>query len=123
MSCENCANAYDEGYTAGHNAENARLREAIGLATTAVPTMEMDAADPVGMMQRVVAEIDTLREQVEALEAAHQRVRSIILSVENRCMAADGPVSRTLEEMTEDELRAIWQASDAALRAYQEATP
>ena len=26
MSCENCANAYDEGYTAGHNAENARLR-------------------------------------------------------------------------------------------------
>lgn len=27
MSCENCANAYDEGYTAGHNAENARLRE------------------------------------------------------------------------------------------------
>ena len=32
--------------------------------------MEMDAADPVGMMQRVVAEIDTLREQAEALKAA-----------------------------------------------------
>ena len=29
MTCENCANAYDEGYQAGHNAENARLREAI----------------------------------------------------------------------------------------------
>lgn len=29
VSCENCANAYDEGYTAGHNAENARLREAL----------------------------------------------------------------------------------------------
>lgn len=94
MSCENCANAYDEGYTAGHNAENARLRqyaqsgaatfedlyvrdreiarlrEAIGLATTAAPTMEMDAADPVGMMQRVVAETDTLREQADALADA-----------------------------------------------------
>lgn len=69
------------------------------------------------------AENARLREQADALATAHQRVRSIILSVENRCMAADGPVSRTLEEMTEDELRAIWQASDAALRAYQEATP
>ena len=70
MSCENCANAYDEGYTAGHNAENARLREAIGLATTAVPTMEMDAADPVGMMQRVVAEVTRLRAQADALADA-----------------------------------------------------
>ena len=27
MNCENCANAYDEGYTAGHNAEITRLRQ------------------------------------------------------------------------------------------------
>lgn len=69
------------------------------------------------------AENARLREQAEALADALQRVRSIILSVENRCMAADGPVTPTLEEMTEDELRAIWQASDAALRSYRGATP
>ena len=51
-------------------AENARLREAIGLATTAAPTMEMDAADPVGMMQRVVAEVTRLRAQADALATA-----------------------------------------------------
>lgn len=27
MNCENCANAYDEGYTAGHNAELRQTRE------------------------------------------------------------------------------------------------
>lgn len=93
---------YSEGYEAGLNRGNE------------------DAGKIIDVLQ---AENARLREQAEALEAAHQRVRSIILSVENRCMAADGPVSRTLEEMTEDELRAIWQASDAALCAYQEATP
>lgn len=36
MSCENCANAYDEGYTAGHNAENARLREQAEALATAL---------------------------------------------------------------------------------------
>lgn len=40
-------------------------------------------------------------------------VRSVILSVENRCMAADGPVTRTLDEMTEKELRTIWKACKA----------
>lgn len=66
----------------------AELAEAVGLATTAVPTMEIDVGDPVGMMQQVVKicaaadrstlvleesetdrVIDTLREQNEELEA------------------------------------------------------
>jgi hypothetical protein len=36
MTCENCANAYDEGYQAGHNAENARLREQADLLADAL---------------------------------------------------------------------------------------
>ena len=42
-------------------AETERLLQAIGLATTAVPNMEIDVNDPIGMMQRVVAEVDRLR--------------------------------------------------------------
>jgi hypothetical protein len=38
----------------------AELTQAIGLATTAVPTMVMDPADPVGMMQKVVARMSQL---------------------------------------------------------------
>jgi hypothetical protein len=47
-----------------------RLQLAVGLATTAVPTMEMDSDHPVEMMQRVVAEVERLRAEVERLGAA-----------------------------------------------------
>ena len=43
-------------------AENERLLQAVGLATTTVPDMQVDIEDPVGMMQRVVAEVERLRE-------------------------------------------------------------
>ncbi len=36
------------------------------------------------------------------------QIREIIDRVENRCMAVDGPVTPTTEEMTEDELRRIY---------------
>lgn len=39
------------------------------------------------------------------------RIRAIIEAVDNRCMAADGPVSRTLEEMTQDEISRIYALS------------
>lgn len=45
-------------------AEVERLLQAIGLATTAVPNMEIDVTDPIGMMQRVVVEVDRLRAQI-----------------------------------------------------------
>ena len=51
-------------------AENERLQEelsimtqAVGLATTAVPDMEIDVTDPIGMMHKVVAEVARLREE------------------------------------------------------------
>jgi ribosomal protein L16/L10AE len=47
-------------------------REAVGLATTAVPSMVMRADDPVGMMREVVKETEALR---EALEAAREALR------------------------------------------------
>ena len=35
-------------------------------------------------------------------------IARIIEGVDNRCMAVDGPVSDTREEMTKDEMRAIY---------------
>jgi hypothetical protein len=59
-------------------AENERLRAeavgfitAVGLATTAVPTMEINVSDPVGMMQRVVAENERLRAALGWMLALH----------------------------------------------------
>lgn len=46
-------------------AENARLLQAIGLATTAVPSMVMRPNDPIGMMQEVCAENARLREALK----------------------------------------------------------
>ena len=35
-------------------------------------------------------------------------IQNIILHVENRCMACDGPVTNTREEMTDRELQEIY---------------
>lgn len=43
-----------------------------------------------------------------------------IHSVENRCMAADGPVTKTCDEITDDELRAVYDAAKAVVRASKE---
>ena len=37
-----------------------------------------------------------------------QRIKEIIEQVDVRCMAADGPVTPTLQEMTQDELSRIY---------------
>ena len=36
-------------------------------------------------------------------------ISAIIEAVDNRCMAVDGPVSKTLAEMTEDEIQQIYR--------------
>ena len=41
---------------------------------------------------------------------ASDKFNQIIDTVENRCMAVDGPVTPTLREMREDELRDLWMA-------------
>jgi hypothetical protein len=47
--------------------------------------------------------------------AACRVVIDTIHSVENRCMAADGPVTPTHQEITDDELRAMYVACREAL--------
>lgn len=50
-------------------AEIERLLQAVGLATTTVPDMQVDIEDPVGMMQRVVAEVERLRASLKPFAA------------------------------------------------------
>jgi hypothetical protein len=38
-------------------------------------------------------------------------IAKIIWDVDNRCIVADGPVTQTLEEMTQDEISEIWELS------------
>ncbi|MBU6223153.1 MAG: hypothetical protein KGR24_10465 [Planctomycetes bacterium] len=47
-------------------AEVEKLRQAVGLATTAVGDMVIDVENPIGMMQRVVAEVEKMRMQLAA---------------------------------------------------------
>lgn len=42
-----------------------------------------------------------------------ERFNAIVDRVENRCMAADGPVTPTLQEMTERELGQLWRIVQA----------
>ena len=56
--------------------------------------------------------IDLHREQNAAIAAAEcQAILNIILRVENRCMAVDGPVTPTSKEITEGELRSIFESA------------
>lgn len=48
-------------------ADTSKLRQAIGLATTCAPKMEMDVTDPIGMMQTVCAEFKVLEAKLAAL--------------------------------------------------------
>lgn len=40
---------------------------------------------------------------------AIDQFNAVIDAIESRCMAADGPVTPTLQEMREDELASIWK--------------
>lgn len=52
--------------------------------------------------------LKSAEKEVARLKKRLYSIRRVILDVEDRCMAADGPVTPTLQEMTEDELRQIW---------------
>lgn len=53
---------------------------------------------------------------VEARERLDQ-IAKIIEQVDNRCMAADGPVTQTLREMTQEEIKEIYDLSQAHRKA------
>ena len=46
------------------------MTQAVGLATTCVPSMEINPDDPIGMMHRVCAEFDALRAELDKRRAA-----------------------------------------------------
>jgi hypothetical protein len=54
--------------------ELSTLRQAVGLATTAVPTMEMDTEHPIEMMQQVVAWVEAQAKEIERLKEEYARV-------------------------------------------------
>lgn len=49
--------------------EISTMTQAVGLATTAVPDMEIDVRDPIGMMHRVVATVTQLRADLATAQA------------------------------------------------------
>lgn len=59
---------------------------------------------------RVVGFADAIAGLSKMVQAA-ERVLDVVTTVEGRCMAADGPVTPTLREMREDELRVLWRAA------------
>ena len=48
--------------------------------------------------------------EIETLMTAVKEVGDTIHAVETRCMAVDGPVSKTSDEITELDLKRIWKA-------------
>ena len=65
-------------------------------AITALPTL--------------VEELDSWRGMQRQAKAARE-IEAIVYAVEARCMAVDGPVTPTLSEMSESELRQLWKAA------------
>ncbi len=126
MNCENCANAYDEGYTAGHNAENARLREQAAILQDGRCTSCMEPINPLNMKCRCVRnefetlyfqltecenEVSSIREQAEALADALEELQA---TVQATCEGwqVDIPGLEILGEALDE--------ADAALRAFRE---
>lgn len=67
----------------------------------------------------LVAEVQTAKQHEELTRKLQNRldhIVGIIDAVENRCMAADGPVTPTLKEMDEEELRHIYRLAKGTKR-------
>ena len=75
-----------------------RLLQAIGLATTTVPDMQIDVRDPVGMMRRVVAEVEKLRVEVDHERKSHRAYARLCEETENQLEAA---IERLIRERDE----------------------
>jgi hypothetical protein len=49
-----------------------------------------------------------------------RRIAEIIEDVDNRCMAVDGPVSDTRQEITKEEMREIYQLASGRTINYDD---
>lgn len=64
------------------------------------------------LLVRQVVEVAVAKTKSEALK----EIANVIIYCENRCMAADGPVTPTNEEITNDELIQIWKLATATYK-------
>lgn len=58
--------------------------------------------------ERTIADMREAASQLEADGKRLDQIRDIIVAVDSRCMAADGPVTPTLGEITQEELSCIF---------------
>lgn len=57
--------------------------------------------------------------QRRAVKLHAQKIAEVLESIDNRCMAADGPVTPTRDEITGDELRDLYVAATRIVEAYK----
>jgi len=57
------------------------------------------------------------------VEERLRAIKDVIDSVESRCLAADGPVTPTLKEMGEDELRKIYKLAGGKIKSMGQEIP
>ena len=51
----------------------------------------------------------TRKKRMEAARISVNNAMDVVVRVDQRCMAADGPVGETIDEMHPEELRDIWK--------------
>lgn len=97
-------------------AEIERLREAIGLMTTAKPSMVMRADDPIGMAQEVVAEVERLREVAKLWDDAtclgHKHLSQF-------CQVGESVINHGIPRAAKEVERLRALCAEAALRNKQ----
>lgn len=64
------------------------------------------------VVEAAAEEVAVAKTKSEALK----EIANVIIYCENRCMAADGPVTPTNEEITNDELIQIWKLATATYK-------
>lgn len=94
-------------------------REAMASVGWMAPSMIRGAARAI--MADRARRSDPATAEVERLREATGKFTAIIDAVEARCMAADGPVTPTLQEMREDELASLWRQVQTLRAALGEA--
>lgn len=82
--------------------------------TVGLPDGKFARAQAVATVKNLILALDVLRVKYEGfgpldLSRRMAQICEIIEGVEGRCMAVDGPVTPTLKEMTEKELRQIYR--------------
>lgn len=72
-----------------------------------------------GVIEAALELENVARDNADSAAVANARltsIREIIDGIENRCMAADGPVTNTRHEMTDEELRRIYRLAGGAAK-------